>query len=278
MNPLTYWAKTNKDQARVWIFVINVLLGVLAVSTGQWLSFERLHFSEALRNIGVLMGLTGFLFYPFRNLYLREEKKKYLTIRKTADGFLIAGSVLMFLFMGNHFQEYFNAPGFSSLYAGSPAPASSLEGFACQGGPSPTPLVFQKIGSLGIIAKILLFALILVLGIALAYLIIILGCGISCAGYETAGALFMLGGVIWLIPAVILGGHHLFGEKIPSKNGLLFRKIVGIIGTLGVLLTTIMLGLVLAQVNVILLLISAAILGLCVFYIFSLFKKGKSGL
>ncbi|MBX7243489.1 MAG: hypothetical protein K1X92_17245 [Bacteroidia bacterium] len=273
MNPLTLRAKDNPKKARQWIALFNALLAIVALFTGQWFYYNHIYFSDSFRAAGILIALSGFFLYPFRNLYDREEKKDYLAIRKKTDIFLIAGSALIFLYTGNHFYEYFTFTGFPALYAGSPSPVISVPGFSCQAAAAPVPLLFQKLSGLGLFAKILLFLLLLVLGILLGYLILIMGCGIACAGYETAGSLFILGGGIWLIPAIILAGHHLFGKKGYSGSGLLLRQTLGITGTAGILLTTLAVATVLAQVHVMLLVLSAIILGLSLFYVISLFKK-----
>ena len=270
MISLSYWAKIHERKAQQIIFICNILLGFLGLFLGQWISYEHVTLSETFRWAGMILVGFGFFFYPIRNFYEKSQKQLYYFTRKSADAFLLIGSFLLFIFIGNHFSEYVVNSGFSPLYASSPTPAAS-DSF-CVPASAPVPLFFQQLAGMSVGVKILLVLALLLVSVALMYLVFGFGCGIACAGLQTAAALFILGGILWLIPFITLGIHHIFGRRPPAPNGLLLRKIIGIVGATGLLLSTIGAFMATSAGVLVLAIILAILFGLSVFYVIHQFR------
>jgi len=233
MTSISYWAKAHPHLARFAILVSHILLIIIGLSIGKYL--EVVHFSlpKPFEFAAAMLAMAGMMLYPFRFLYQKTEKMAFFRAKRQMDSAILVGSFLLTIFIGNHFAAYSFSIPFPAAFAASANPNLMMRGAASAILNSPAPSFFLKIAEMKLGIKILLLVASLAVAVLLMYFIFIAGCSISCAGFSMLANVFMVGGLLFFVTSIILAIHHIFSKQPVSKKGVLLRKIVGIIGLVG---------------------------------------------
>ncbi|MFN0203406.1 MAG: hypothetical protein ACKVTZ_17905 [Bacteroidia bacterium] len=230
---ISSWAKENQNSARLAIFVSHILLIIIGLSIGCYVKVEEYILPKSFEFFAIFVSMFGLLLYPFRFLYQKEEKLAYSRAKRQMDAALLIGGFLLSIFVGNHFEEYsINLPLPSAFASAAPAHSFTKASIPPLSN-APAPSLLLKIKELPMGVKILLLVGTLAVAALFVFLIFGAGCSISCSGFSMLSNVFMIGGLAFWLSGIIVGIHHIFGNKPPSPNGKLFRKITGIIGLAG---------------------------------------------
>lgn len=211
MRKLAFWARENKNTARLTIIISYILLNMLALFTGDVLHSLNIEFTPLLFIFTVAMTFLGCMIYPSK--IRKKEYRNFFARQKSADLLLVCSTFLFIVYAGNSLNKNWNTI-YNSAQAISLIPPSASTSITHSS--STKTAESKKSFSKKIRAEIkslrkaykdstksqkTLYIILAVLAAAgLAYGLAAVACGISCSGSEAlAIAVFAvgLGGIVF---------------------------------------------------------------------------------
>jgi hypothetical protein len=234
MKNLSRWGSEHPIASRWIIFAGFVVLNYLAINLAwgalahNWAPFPL------LLPLGFAVGFTGLFLYPVKRWRGRfSSPGGYYRYQKTMDGLLVASTFLI-IFSGT--QRI-------SVQHDLAQPARAMT-IALDVQDSKGAKLFQKIRdiktkakekiqshiqkklekrrhsakALQVWAKILISLGALALGFFAWYVIMALGCSVSCSGNEVMGSIIMIGGTVLVIGGLVWAGIEIWKRRGPKPE------------------------------------------------------------
>lgn len=233
MKNLSRWGSEHPIASRWIIFSCFVVLNYLAIHLALWsLSHHWTPFT-LLMPLGFALGFAGLFLYPAKRWKGKFSSGGYYRYQKTMDGLLVAATFLI-VFSGT---QRLSVPGEMAL----PARAVSIALDVQEEGAA---TFFQKVKkikarakekiqshiqkkldkhrhsakALQVWSKILISVGALALGVLLWYVIVALGCSVSCSGNEVLGAIIIIGGTLLTIAGLVWAGFEIWKRRGPKPE------------------------------------------------------------
>lgn len=234
MKSLSHRGSQHPIASRCIIFGCFVALNYLAVHLALWSLAHDWQPFTAFWPLGFALGFAGLLFYPPKRWKItRFSPSSFYRYQKTMDGLLVAATFLI-VFSGT---QRICVQGETALPARAVSVALDLQ-------KEGNTTFFQKVKkvkakakekiqshiqkklekhrhsskALQVWAKILISVGALALGVAVWYVIIALGCSVSCSGNEVLGAIIMIGGTVVVIGGLVWAGIEIWKRRGPKPE------------------------------------------------------------
>lgn len=234
MKRLSFWGSLHPISARWVIFACFVVLNYLAIHLALWSLAHGWAPFQVLLPLGFTLGFTGlFLYPPKRWKNSRFSPAAFYRHQKTMDGLLVAATFLI-VFSGT---QRISVQGEMAL----PARAVTI---ALDVQDSKGAKFFQKVKdirtkakekmqshiqkklekhqhsakALKVWAKILISLGALALAVLVWFIILALGCSVSCSGNEVLGAIIMIGGTVLVIGGLVWAGIEIWKRRGPKPE------------------------------------------------------------
>lgn len=104
MYALSIWAKNHKRAARITIISIYVLLHIISLILGNWLTISHITLPASFFYSIALLFFTGVIIYP--PLEKKHQYRHFYIARKTADGILAFSTFLMMIWVANNIETF----------------------------------------------------------------------------------------------------------------------------------------------------------------------------
>ncbi len=234
MKNLSRWGSEHPIASRWVIFACFVVLNYLAIHLAWWsLAHDWTPF-QLMLPLGFALGFTGLFLYP-----VKRWKDKFLSpggyyrYQKTMDGLLVAATLLI-VFSGAQrlsVQHDMTLPARAVTVALDVQKESKTNFF--QKVKQIKTKAKEKIQShiqkklekhrhsakaLQVWVKILISLGALALGVAVWYVIIALGCSVSCSGNEVLGSIIIIGGTVLVIGGLVWAGFEIWKRRGPKPE------------------------------------------------------------
>lgn len=211
MKKIAFWARENKNTARVTIIGFYILLNLLALFTGDVFHSLNIEFTPLFFALAFVLTIIGWIFYPSKSI--KKGYKNFFVRQKSADFILVTATFLFIVYAGNALNRNSNT-FYNPVQAISIVPPSNSPHitYSSEAKPSVSKKSFSKKIRVEIKSlrkayknstksqKTLYIILAILAAAALSYGLAAVACGISCSGSEAlAIAVFAvgLGGIIF---------------------------------------------------------------------------------
>ena len=217
MKKLAFWARENKNTARLAIIVSYILLNLLALFVGDVFHSLNIEFTPLLFVFALIMTLVGWMIYPSK--IRKKEYKNFFVWQKSADLLLVSATFLFIVYAGNALNRNWNTfynpvQAISIVHPSNPAHiTNSSTAKTSVSKKSLNKKIRAQIKSLrkgykdSTKSQKTLYIILAILAAAgLAYGLAAVACGISCSGSEALAIVVFavgLGGIIFGLVKII---------------------------------------------------------------------------
>lgn len=243
MRKISFWAKTHKWPARIIIIVSFLVLNVLGILIGFFLTDLNISLSAFLLLLFSFIYMIGVFMYPAKWEKGKKINAHVFYIRQKACDFMLAASTFgMFIYLGNHPEKIFQ--GYPSLNAAIIINPSLPKDSITKGYKSISAFSasmkdkdgnqlkwkerrkllkeqvkgIKKTNDLSKGQKTFLTILSVIIALGLLFLLASLACDLSCAGSDAAAVAVGLGGAALIIFLLTLAMRGIYGKKKKKLN------------------------------------------------------------
>jgi hypothetical protein len=236
MKSLSHWGSQHPVASRWIIFACFVVLNYLAIQLAWWsMVHNRMPF-QLMLPLGFGLGFTGLFLYPVKRWKGRLfSNNGYYRYQKTMDGLLVAATFLI-VFSGTQrisVQHDRALPARAVTVAldvqkeGKTTFSQKVKKLKVKAKEKIQTHIQKKLEkhshsakALQVWAKILISLGALALGVLVWYIIIALGCSVSCSGNGVLGSIIMIGGTVVVIAGLVWAGFEIWKRRGPKPEDM----------------------------------------------------------
>lgn len=107
MKKIAFWARENKQTARLTIVICYILLNVIGLFLGDVIHSLNVELTPLFLAIAISLTLIGWMIYPSK--FRRKDYRNYFWRQKAADLILVSTTFLFVVYLGNSLNSNWNS-------------------------------------------------------------------------------------------------------------------------------------------------------------------------
>jgi uncharacterized membrane protein YraQ (UPF0718 family) len=107
MKKIAFWARENKQTARLTIVICYILLNVIGLFLGDVIHSLNVELTPLFLAIAISLTLIGWMIYPSK--FRRKDYRNYFWHQKAADLILVSTTFLFVVYLGNSLNSNWNS-------------------------------------------------------------------------------------------------------------------------------------------------------------------------